>query len=193
MANKKAPKKELSNIEHHIIDTAIELISQKGYSEVSSREIAREADISVGTLYYHFKEGKPEILMASANKLKELLNVEEIIEDGEVDDEEIRQFFFKDLDLARQLKPFLIAMEIEILKNPDHYIDQLDKYIMFEEIKPFKKFFEGIAGKEIKEENFIKILSIFKVLIRRHVIYRNIFGSDEDFMNMMVTIIRALA
>jgi AcrR family transcriptional regulator len=193
MVNKKTSKGGLSDIEHRIIDTAIELISRKGYSEVSSREIAREADISVGTLYYHFKEGKPEILIASANKLKELLNVEEILEDGEVDEEEIRHFFFKDLDLARQLKPFLIAMEIEILKNPDHYIDQLDKYILFDEIQPFKKFFEGIAGKELKDDKFIKILAIFKVLIRRHVIYRNFFGSDEDFMNMIVTIIRALA
>jgi AcrR family transcriptional regulator len=86
MVNKKTSKGGLSDIEHRIIDTAIELISRKGYSEVSSREIAREADISVGTLYYHFKEGKPEILIASANKLKELLNVEEILEDGEVDE-----------------------------------------------------------------------------------------------------------
>jgi len=193
MVSSKSSKQEFSKIEERIIDTAIELISNKGYNEVSSREIARETGISVGTLYYHFKNGKSEILIAAARKLQKILKIDEILADGEVEDEEIRDFFYKDLDLARKLRPFLIAMEIEKLSNPEKYLSQIEKYMMIDDIKPFRRLIEGIAQKELSDDKFIKIIAIFKLLIRRHVIYRNLFGSDDDFMNLMVTIIRALA
>ena len=37
------------------------------------------------------------------------------------------------------------------------------------------------------------ILTTWKALLLRHVIYENTFGSDEDFTTIMIKIIRALA
>jgi hypothetical protein len=121
------------------------------------------------------------------------LKLDEILSDGVVDEKEIKQFFYRDLDAARRMRPFLIAMDLELLKNPDFYLSKIKDFSFGQDINIFQRFFEGIAGRELSDEKFLKILSIFKILIRRHVIMRNFFGSDDEFIDMMVKIIRALA
>ena len=195
---KKVPKKkeiteDLSDLEKEIIEMTLKLISEEGYSKVSARKIAREVGISVSTLFYHFKGGKLEILSKLTSKFKDYLKLDEILSDGVVDEDEIRQFFYKDLDSARRMRPFLIAMDIEMLNNPDFYLSQAKNISFGKEITPFRRFFEGIAGKEVSDDKFMKILAVFKILLRRHIIMRNFFGSDDEFMEMMVNIIKALA
>jgi len=41
-----------------ILNTAIEFFSNKGYSNTSIRDITRKAKVSIGTLYFHFKNKK---------------------------------------------------------------------------------------------------------------------------------------
>ena len=54
----------MPNIEtkNKIIKVAKELIIKNGYSNISSRRIAKESKLSIGTLFYHFPKGKLSIL-----------------------------------------------------------------------------------------------------------------------------------
>lgn len=59
-------------------------------------------------------------------------------------------------------------------------------------INLFKKVVEYICGHPIENETLIDILSIWKAIIRQHIIFRNLYGSDEKIMNIIIKIVRAL-
>lgn len=184
---------EKTDIKQKIKDATLKLVTEKGYSKTSARMIAKEVGISVGTLYYHFKEGKFSILFAFMDEFNEELKIDEIITSQEMTEDDIKEFFFKDLDMARKYQEFLKAIEIEQLNNPDYFLKQGRKIINVEQIQQFFSLIEKIAGKKINPLNAQKIIVIWKALIRRHIFMRNLFGSDEDFIKMMVKIIKALA
>lgn len=181
-----------SSAKRKIIETAIELISQEGYANVSTREIARKAGVSDGTLYYHFPKGKLSILFNLSSEMVEDLGYYEIMEDGVITDDEVRKFFMKDLDVAREMREFIIAMEIELLEKPDFYINYSQKFASIDKLEPFRKIVEKIVDKKIDKHTLVKIISVWKALLRRHVIFRNLFGSDKEFMEMMKKIFRAI-
>ena len=54
-----------------IIQTAIKLVDINGYANTNIIEIAKKADISVGTLYYHFPRGKIDILLALIREISQ--------------------------------------------------------------------------------------------------------------------------
>jgi len=59
-----------------IFNTAVELFSEKGYDNVSTREIARAADVNESTAYYYYKSKKAlldDILAVYQRKLERYL------------------------------------------------------------------------------------------------------------------------
>ncbi|TXT59611.1 MAG: hypothetical protein BAJALOKI2v1_190035 [Promethearchaeota archaeon] len=188
----KSEDTKLTELEKKIVEKTLELIQKEGYPNVSAREIARTVGISVGTLYYHFKEGKSSVLAALASHLSEFLNIDEILKDGVVEEDEIREFFYKDLDFGRKIRPLIIAMESEVLKDPEKYISKAEEYLLLESMDKYKRFFEGVVGKDLSDDEFMKVLMVFKILVRKHIILRNLFGSDEEFMQMLLKILRAI-
>lgn len=52
--SKKRSVKPSINMRPHILNTARKLMAEKGIKETSLKDIARAADISTGTLYYHY-------------------------------------------------------------------------------------------------------------------------------------------
>lgn len=66
-----------------IIDIATKLFQQKGYIGVGLNEIFKECGISMGSLYYHFPNGKEELLIACLQSLNEAImkDITEIFEE----------------------------------------------------------------------------------------------------------------
>ena len=69
------------SVKDRVLEVAEELIENKGYANVSARAIAKQADISVGTLYHHYPRGKPDILQAIGQKYADVLGMTEFIKD----------------------------------------------------------------------------------------------------------------
>ena len=65
-----------------IIDIATTLFQQKGYLGVGLNEILKACNISKGSLYHHFPNGKEELLIACLQSLNEVItkDIEEIFE-----------------------------------------------------------------------------------------------------------------
>lgn len=65
-----------------IIDIATTLFQEKGYMGVGLNEILKRCNISKGSLYHHFRNGKEELLIACLHSLKEVItkDIEEIFE-----------------------------------------------------------------------------------------------------------------
>lgn len=57
MTAKQLSRKQKEKLRHryHIIEAALTLFSQKGYHDVSMREIAKKSEFAIGTLYTYFK------------------------------------------------------------------------------------------------------------------------------------------
>lgn len=59
--------KELGKTKDKIIQCAIELFNQKGYENVSMREIAKVADTTIGNMTYHFSKKEDLLLVILEN------------------------------------------------------------------------------------------------------------------------------
>jgi AcrR family transcriptional regulator len=178
-----------------IIEKAFELIGKHGYNKVSARKIAREVGISVSTLFYHFPEGLIDILAKSVGFFTEKLKLKEIFLDGEISDKEIKEFFLRQLKISHEMKDLSFALESALLADPEHFKDKAKRVNKtdHEEFLMIKKIYDKIIGRELKISMFSKLISIWKGLLRRHIIFDNLYGSDEEFINMMFKIFHAVA
>lgn len=75
----KIPRKEREYLQHRteILNTALELFSEKGYNNVSMQEIAEKSEFAVGTLYNYFankEELYKALLYDIADKFDEALS-----------------------------------------------------------------------------------------------------------------------
>ena len=72
-----------------IKDAAVKLMSEKGYHSTSSNEIAKEADVSIGTFYSYFKDKKAlytELVADIYNTVLEPVDLSSLPEDMSVED-----------------------------------------------------------------------------------------------------------
>ena len=60
----------------HIINIATSLFQQKGYKGVGLTEILNACDISKGSFYHHFPNGKEELLIACLQSIKEVITAD---------------------------------------------------------------------------------------------------------------------
>jgi AcrR family transcriptional regulator len=186
---------KLSSAKEKILDIAEELIENKGYINVSTRTIAKEAGISVGTLYHHFPRGKMEIVIVIGEKYSEILGMSEFLADPKADP---RVWLRKNLELNQKKKAFITAMEIEAMSRPDEVQALINENIekRTESQKSLilaYKMMEKFAGKKLSIEKAKMMQKVLKAIMRRHVVFGNHFGSDDEFIDLFLKIARAVA
>ena len=95
MEDRKLSRREREKLRQRreILDTALDLFSEKGYHNVSMHEIAREADFAIGTLYKFFKNKEDlykALIMEQAEEFHDVMNKAVDISDNEI--EKIRNY-----------------------------------------------------------------------------------------------------
>ena len=89
-AETRVPKQQRSiEKKQRIKDAAIKLMSEKGYHSTSSNEIAKEADVSIGTFYSYFKDKKAlyaELVADIYSKVLEPVDFNALPEDMSIED-----------------------------------------------------------------------------------------------------------
>lgn len=148
-----------------IITEAIKLFNEKGYSNVSLREIAKAANTTIGNLTYHFPQ-KENLLVSLLESLQTqfVLNMPENIHRAEL--------------LSYLLNSFLTAERNE-KENPFYY-----KNIY--EITRNSEIIER-QNKTFQKELFEYYHMIFSILQKDHVIRKNI--TDENLKSLAYTIV----
>lgn len=95
--------------QEQIIDEAINIIHNRGYSAFSIRELAKQVQLTEGAIYRHFS-GKEEIQIGIIKRIIALTNILfeeiELIPDTEV---KLRRFIFFHLELFEK-KPELVSV-----------------------------------------------------------------------------------
>ena len=198
-----------SAAKRRILEVAENLIREKGYATLNVNEIAHQAKVSIGTLYYHFPKGKSSILLETrANMADEFiadfereLEKEEYLEASKDFKDGLSRFLSILLKLHRKDRQFLLATEGEVLTNMETYLEAIENVdldsLFLEEINAFlhpikelmKRFPEESVSIEGKEKQVHKVTD---ALIHRHIYFGYNFGTDEEFIDMLTKIVYTL-
>jgi len=198
-----------SAAKRRILEVADNLIRERGYATLNVNEIAHQAKVSIGTLYYHFPKGKASILLETrANMADEFiadfekeLEKEGYLETSKDFKDGLRKFLLALLKLHRKNRQFLIAMEGEVLTNMETYLEAVENLdlddLFLEEtnasLHPIKELMERFPKESVstkgKEKQVHKVIDI---LIHRHIYFGYNFGTDEEFTEMLTKIVYAL-
>jgi AcrR family transcriptional regulator len=197
-----------SKAKKRILEVADEMFKRVGYANLNVNEIAHEAGVSIGTLYYHFPEGKTSILMEIRRqitehyekKFAERLDSERLRETASLD-EGLELLLDNLIDIHRGERLILAAIESEVLSNLTSY-DQVAESVSVEDLmesdaRPVIGVLEILLERH-PEEGFTlfgkeaKINKVIDVLIHRFVYVESMFGPEREFLDMMIRIVRGL-
>ena len=101
------------------------LITLKDFNAINIRDIAREAGVSIGTIYLYFPEGKEGIVHEMINRNVAQIVPTSLISSGEIHSlkEMLIDIMGNYYDFHLKNKPFLLALERVSLNRPDLYQD----------------------------------------------------------------------
>jgi AcrR family transcriptional regulator len=197
-----------SKAKKKILRVANEMFRRVGYADLNVNEIAHEAGVSIGTLYYHFPDGKISILMEIRSqiadhyerKFAERLDPEKLQKTTSLN-EGLEMLLKSLIDIHREERPILAAMDSEVLSNLASY-DQVAESIamgdlMESDARPVIGVLETLLERHPEEGLTLagkeaKINKVIDVLIHRFVYVESMFGSEREFLDMMIKIVRAL-
>jgi len=139
--------KNQTNVRQNILNVAINLFAQSGYSDVSVRHIAEAVGIKPASLYYHFPNKQSiyfEALEQSFSKQATLLS--EVLSCNEIAEKKLERFVYKLTELAFNDPNFRRLLQREMLDGDDarlkYIAENLFKnlfssmLILFEELSP---------------------------------------------------------
>ncbi len=197
-----------SRAKKNILQVADEMFRRVGYASLNVNEIAHEAGVSIGTLYYHFPKGKTSILMEIRKQIadKYVRRFEERLAPESLQgtaslDEGLELLLGTLIDIHREERLVLAAMDSEVLSNLAAY-DRFAESVSVEEMmrsdaEPVTKVL-GILLERHPEESISldgkesRVNKVIDVLTHRFVYSEATFGSEQEFVDMMIKIVRTL-
>jgi AcrR family transcriptional regulator len=197
-----------SKAKNKILQVADEMFSRVGYASLNVNEIAHEAGVSIGTLYYHFPKGKTSILMEIRRQIadkyvrrfEERLTPESL--QGTASLNEGLELLLETLiEIHREERLVLAAMDSEVLSNLAAY-DRVAESISVEELmrsdaEPVTRVL-GVLLERHPEEGLsldgkeARVNKVVDVLMHRFVYSEATFGSEPEFIDMMIKMVHAL-
>jgi AcrR family transcriptional regulator len=197
-----------SKAKKRILQVSDEMFRQVGYANLNVNEIAHEAGVSIGTLYYHFPEGKTSILMEIRKRiadeyrtsLSQRLDAERM-EEAASFNEGLEWLLETLISVHREERFVLAAMESEVLSNLASYDKLADSVnvrdLMESDAEPVIGVIEGLLGVHPDEGLTLggreaRVNKVIDVLIHRFVFVESMFGSEREFIDMMIDVVRAL-
>lgn len=177
--------------QQRIVESAIKLFAERGYSNTSTAEIAKDAEVSEGTIFKHYGTKENLLLSVIVPFLKDFASSHA----GEVLDE----IFSKDLSFRQIIKAFF-SNRVEFLKENQEifqvlikeifYRDELKKELLpflYEKISPFyvkviEEYKERGELEQRPNEEIIhlSLLSFSSFFISRFVIFDTYEVTEAD-------------
>jgi AcrR family transcriptional regulator len=191
MALRKYERDKNAKIQRIILSTK-SLMENKGYTMVSIRDIAKEADVSIGLIYKYFPRGKFDIIKQISHQN---LNEEFMMrQPDKIDFEDfpsyMREVVKNMLKLheknAKLVKAFTVAALLE-----DNVLEDI-KTIKTEDYTAISDFFCRFNGVDMEDKNPVKVLNEWSLITKSMIFYSNIFptifNDNDSFIDMLVDI-----
>ncbi|MHA1798554.1 MAG: TetR/AcrR family transcriptional regulator [Candidatus Helarchaeota archaeon] len=180
-----------------IFQTFVDLINKEGYEKITTRQIAKHSDLSIGTIYRYFPEGKPSIISEFLDRSSnEIINIDFIKDLNKKNPlEAIKHYIKNHLESHRSNYEIHKGLDQAILANREAFRKQekimqemIEKIV--ERLKDIKFFKDIPKDKLIK--NFTLIFNLVDSTIHRHLFMIPLFESDGeliDFLSRLVILV----
>lgn len=191
--NKEQKKKDL-------LDATRNLLKKKVYYEITTKEIAKRAGVSIGLLYKYYPDGKESLINSLAEDFaKRSLEPYSTESDqlkfpDKVDD--IRDFIYtnmrRTIQMHRENKDLNLALEMIYLSNPDVETYALDNYETYNNdiADVFITFVANQMGGIHIDKSFSRFLvQTVDATIHRHVTLFPIANTDEELTEMLTKMV----
>ncbi len=190
-----------------IMEIAIKMFKKYGFSKTYVNEIASEAGVSIGTLYYHFPQGKlsifQEIGKSSISDYTPKLKTYGYSIENEYDNitDALKDLILAIIKIHNEERDFILAIQAEFFSKLDEYLkikeDIATKEQQNSQIQLFLKPFRELLKKFPKEGLVLdgkdtQLFNVVDILIHRHTFINDTFGTEKEFVKMMSKIVLAL-
>ncbi len=177
---------------HNIIRSTKILVETKGYTLVSIRDIAKEADVSIGLIYKYFPKGKFDILKQLSSQYieKEFMMKQPDKIDFTDFPGYMREVSKNMLKSHKKNAKLINAVTVAALMEDDILEDI--KMVKTEDYMIISEFFSRFTGVNISSKNHEKVLKEWSLTIKSLIFYNNIFSTifnnNESLLDMLVDI-----
>jgi len=196
-----------SKARERIIQTTEAMFSEVGYGGLNVNHVAEKAGVSIGTLYYHFPDGKVSILMAMREQISaryeeafmERLG-EGFVDDVSSFDEGLDRLLDVLINVHMENRLVLAAIESEVWGNLGLY-DSLAEGIdvvslMVQDAEPVLGVLSALLDRYPVEGlvlgDGVHFFKVMDMLIHRYVYLESTFGTREEFKRLVKKITYAL-
>ncbi|MCW4050482.1 MAG: TetR/AcrR family transcriptional regulator [Candidatus Bathyarchaeota archaeon] len=159
-----------------------ELVNENGYENLTTRHIAKRADISVGTIYHYFSEGKPAIAASLYEKnLLETLDIETFTG---YNNDDLRSQITLHLQLHKENQELYRAFDQAIYSHRDIF-------------GCTKRKRDEILSEQLGEQEAHRLQDIMRVystvdaVIHRHLFVEPMFESDTELIEYLTIVAQA--
>ncbi|MFX1295117.1 MAG: TetR/AcrR family transcriptional regulator [Promethearchaeota archaeon] len=169
-----------------IVDTAYNLIIEKGYDKLSTNHIAERAKIGIGRVYQNFPRGKvdimPEIVIRNRSKI---INLDLFNGINQSDlPKSINQTMLNFIKFHRENIQFHSAFEQAFVSNKELSQDfkSLVEEMLLKLVNKLKQnnVFQNISESNLKEK-LLLLFNVIEAIILRHILIMLLFKTDEEF------------
>ncbi len=167
-----------------IVDIVYKLIQEKGYDDISIRDIKNHAKLSIGAIYHHFPRGKVDILnrIIIRNRDK-IINIDLFNDINESElEKSINKIMLNFIEFHRENIQFHLAFQQELLSNKEilHSFKLIIKEGLIKLTKKVKhlKLFKNIPERDLKEKFFL-LYNVIESIILRHILIVPLFETDD--------------
>ena len=180
-----------------IFQTFVDLVNEIGYTKVSTRHIAKKAQISVGTIYRYFPKGMPSIASGFYNfTIDNILDLNQIAESDIDNPIKFFELFIRNhLNSHRENLELYRAFNQAMMSNKELFGNQ-EK--MFKEMieESVNKLRQLDAFKIIPQEKMLKdailISSLFEAVIHRHLFVMPLFETDDELIKFLTRLVPSI-
>lgn len=187
-------KKKVRNKENtikKIYGAFFKLVLEEGFHKASTNKIAKEAGISIGTLYHHFPDGKKGIIRKYfENSVDITFDFEEFKNFNMSNMTNIfRGFVSNVLRNHRKNKAYNIAFrsailsDIKLAKSHKERVTEISTTLTMK-LQESSDFFKSIDQKRLIR-SFILIYNIVNAMVYHHIVFMDLFQKDEDFIDYL--------
>ena len=177
-----------------IVNTAYNLIIEKGYDKLSTNHIADRAKIGIGTVYRNFPNGKADIMREIVIRNRSNIVNLELFNNIRVSylPKSVYQTMLNFIKFHRENIKFHSAFEQAFLSNKElfHDFKLLVEEMLMKLAKKLKQniVFENISEGDLKDKFFL-LFNVIESIILRHILIVPLFETDEQFGRYLTDLI----
>lgn len=178
-----------------IYKTFFNLVLELGYDRTSTNHVAKEAQISIGTIYRYFPNGKTDIILKYFENTKDIiLNMDSFMGFSEKTMLEVfKTFISSDIENQRSNLGYRIAFNHAIQANKKLLEAYQDKIIsicegMVHKLQTSNELFKLIPTERLIKR-FVFIYNFISANIYHHLVIMKLFDTDEELIKYLSTLL----